>query len=68
MRKRSLALALLAALAGSAVALGAIRADPGVEAISILIGGTALLSGEASSGAGVARGANTAPASRSGAR
>ncbi|MDQ5822152.1 MAG: ABC transporter substrate-binding protein [Actinomycetota bacterium] len=57
MKKLSLACALLVALTTAAVALGATRADPGVEANSILIGGTAPLSGEASAGAGVARGA-----------
>jgi branched-chain amino acid transport system substrate-binding protein len=57
MKKLSLACMLVAALTVAAVALGATRADPGVEATSILIGGTAPLSGEASAGAGVARGA-----------
>jgi len=57
MRRLSLACALVAALTTAAAALGATRSDPGVDANSILIGGTAPLSGEASAGAGVARGA-----------
>ncbi|MDX6509847.1 MAG: branched-chain amino acid transport system substrate-binding protein, partial [Gaiellaceae bacterium] len=55
MRKLLLAGVLVAALAPAALA--ATRSDPGVDANSILIGGTAPLSGEASAGAGVARGA-----------
>jgi branched-chain amino acid transport system substrate-binding protein len=55
MGKLLLAGVLVAALAPAA--LGATRSDPGVDANSILIGGTAPLSGEASAGAGVARGA-----------
>jgi branched-chain amino acid transport system substrate-binding protein len=57
MRKLLLAGALVAAVAAGGSALGATRSDPGVDANSILIGGTAPLSGEASAGAGVARGA-----------
>jgi branched-chain amino acid transport system substrate-binding protein len=55
MRKPIVVGVLVAALAPAA--LGATRSDPGVDANSILIGGTAPLSGEASAGAGVARGA-----------
>jgi branched-chain amino acid transport system substrate-binding protein len=57
MRKLLPICTLVAALVSAAVALGATRADPGVDNDSILIGGTAPLSGEASSGGGVARGA-----------
>ena len=51
-----LAIGLAAAVAAGAAAAGP-AADPGLTASSILIGGTAPLSGEASSAAAVARGA-----------
>jgi branched-chain amino acid transport system substrate-binding protein len=56
-KKPLLASVVLAAAVAVSAAGGATRADPGVDSDSILIGGTAPLSGEASSGAGVARGA-----------
>jgi branched-chain amino acid transport system substrate-binding protein len=56
-RRRLLVGAVLAAAVAATGAGAAPRAEPGLTATSILIGGTAPLSGEASSGAGVARGA-----------
>jgi branched-chain amino acid transport system substrate-binding protein len=57
-KKLYLACALGLAAISAAGAAAALKADPGVSSSSILIGGTAPLSGEASSGAGVARGAD----------
>ncbi len=48
---------VLLALAMAPVALGGSKTDPGVSDSSIVIGGTAPLSGEASSGGAVSRGA-----------
>jgi ABC-type branched-subunit amino acid transport system substrate-binding protein len=55
--KLSLGLAVLAAAAFAATALAGSLATPGVSDSEILIGGTAPLSGEASSAAAIARGA-----------
>jgi branched-chain amino acid transport system substrate-binding protein len=57
-RRLSLGAALLAATLAVGGALGGAAADPGVTDTALLIGGTAPLSGEASSAAAVARGAD----------
>src|SRR5712691_7172433 len=55
-KKLYFACAFAGAAIAAAGAAAALQGDPGVSSNSILIGGTAPLSGEASSGAGVARG------------
>jgi branched-chain amino acid transport system substrate-binding protein len=56
-RKLRVAAVALAAAVAAASAGAARQATPGVTSDSILLGGTAPLTGEASAGAGVAKGA-----------